>query len=129
MKIVIRTKNFAVDTDIREYIEKKFASLEKFVQSCHTSDQWEKIKPSCELFIDIERTTKHHQKGLVFRALSEIRLPRKKMATEVFARGVIGAINELKEETVNEIKKYKEKSTEINRKTLRELKEKSRENI
>lgn len=122
MIIIIRTKSFNLDKNIREYINKKFIGLEKLIESCRADCEWGKMKPSCELFIDVEKETKHHKKGCIFKAEAKFHLPRIKITAETEAEGVAEAVDKLKEEFFNEIKKYKSKAVDKNRKEQRKFK-------
>ena len=127
MIIIIRTKNFNLDEDIREYINKKFIGLEKLIESCRADCERGRMKPSCELFIEVEKETKHHRKGRIFKAEAKFQLPHIVITAETEADGVAEAVDELKEEFFNEVKKYKSKVVDKNRKEQRKFKNELKE--
>ena len=72
MKIKLRSKNFDITPAIDEYVSKKITSLNKFTGT--------KDNILCE--VEIERTTKHHKSGQIFRAEINIIEPGNK---QIFA--------------------------------------------
>jgi len=116
MKIIIRARNLILDKKTEDYINKKIGSLEKFFNMCHTVEEWEKIKSSCEIFVEVKRKTRHHKKGLVFEAKVNVRLPGKTLIAEADEETLTAAIDNLKDEFEREIKKYKTKKIDLERK-------------
>lgn len=114
MKIVIKTKNLDLNQSLREYINEKINSLERFFkvidnQKDYYGDFFSKGKPSVEAWVEIEKTTLHHRKGKVFRAEAQIHLPGKSIRAEYISEDLRVAINEIKNELQGELKKYKNK--------------------
>jgi len=126
MKIIIRTRNLSLDKKTGDYINKKIGSLERILNMCHSDKEWEKIKPSCEVFVEVERKTKHHRKGRVFEAKVSARLPGKTLTAEVDDEALIAAIDSSKDEFEREIKKYKTKKVDPERRRGRDSKKKFR---
>ena len=58
MNIKIHSKNFDITPAIKDYINKKISSLEKFLE----------IKEGAICEVEIGRTTQHHKSGDIFRA-------------------------------------------------------------
>jgi len=119
MKITIKTKNIELNEVIKELIDDKINGLEKFIKSYHKDDEWEKIKPSCEFSVEIEKETRHYEKGPYFRAEIQVYLPRKTLIAEARSENLQTAITEIKDEMQSEIKKYKSKVIDKNRKIQR----------
>ena len=114
MKIVIRTKNIKLNKALRDFIDEKINSLEGFLKifqnkENHYGDFWEKGKPKIEAWVEIGKITRHHQKGKVFRAEVQMRLPGKSVRTVSVSEDLRMAINETKDELQRELKQYKNK--------------------
>ena len=99
MKIIIRTKNLILIPSLENYINRKINSLERFF-----------LNPlEAKFRVEIEKTTKHHRKGKVFQTLVQIQLPGKIIGAESVLQDLRLAIDEVKDELQQELKKYKEK--------------------
>lgn len=122
MQIIIQKKNIK-DSSIDSYIKKRFAVLEKFLKLCHTTEEWEKLKPSCEVFVEVWRETMHHQKGLIFGARAWVRIPGKTIEADDEGQTAEEAVDKTKDEFLAEIKRYKSKRIDLNRKRQRKAKE------
>jgi ribosomal subunit interface protein len=119
VKIIIKTKNLELTESLSEYIEKKLFSLKKFLDILKKDEQ---RKTLSEVFVDIEKETKHHRKGDIFLAEALINLPGKKIIAKAKQDDLYKSINEIKTELAKEIKKYKLKMTEIKRREQRKVK-------
>lgn len=102
MKISIKATNFSLTPSIDEWVVRKIGSLEKFVERLDE-------KGAVECWVEVGKTTEHHQKGPVFRAEADIRLPGKVLRAEATAEDLRTAVNKLKDELQLQIKEYKEK--------------------
>jgi ribosomal subunit interface protein len=100
MKIQIKSTNITLTESLKNYIEEKINSCERFIQ---------KIDFPLESYIEIEKTTKHHRKGNIFRAEINLVLPRKLLRCEAKREDIYLAINEAKDKLQREIKEYKNK--------------------
>jgi ribosomal subunit interface protein len=119
VKIIIKTKNLELTESLSKYIEKKLFSLKKFLDIFKKDEQ---RKTLSEVFVDIEKETKHHRKGDIFLAEALINLPGKKIIAKAKQDDLYKSINEIKTELAEEIKKYKLKMTEIKRREQRKVK-------
>lgn len=107
MKIIIKTKNSKLTSEIKEFIEEKINSLESFFPTKESCDDFfGKGKPKIEIWFEIEKES-HHQKGNVFRAEAQLRLPGKSIRSEAVSQDLKTAITEVKDELQREIKQYK----------------------
>ena len=120
MKITIKTTNLELTPSLRSYVKEKIGSLEKFIQKL--DDPVEKGKPSYEAWVEIGRTTHHHHKGKVFRAECQIRFPRKGIRAESTRSDLHLAIDEVRNELQEEIKRYLSKKTMRYRRVARKMK-------
>lgn len=125
MKIIIKTKNIELSPSIENFVEEKIGSLKKFIKIFQREDS-DKGKPLAEVFVELEKETKHHRKGELFKAEVIIALPRKKIVAEAKGDDLWGAIVEVKDNLQQEIKKYKVKSIDS---SIRERRKNKREVI
>jgi len=114
MKIIIKTKNIELTEMIEEYINEKIGSLARFIKILQ-EEKVEKGKPLGEVFVEIEKETMHHKKGPFFKAKVLINLPRKTIVAEAESEDLSSAIVEVKDEMQQEIKKYKLKKIDLER--------------
>jgi len=126
MKIVIRAKNIQLTQDLSALIEEKMEGLKKFVNVLKSDDSNVNGKTLAELFFEIEKETKHHKKGEVFKAEGMILLPGKKLIARAKGDDLIKTVIEVKDELQQELKKYKSKPLEKRRREQRKAK---RQNI
>ena len=102
MKILIRTTKLDLTPSFKTYIEEKLGSVEKFLK------RWEE-KGSVVLRVEVARTTKHHKKGEVFYAETNLDIPRGVIRAESYHSDARLAINAMEKILRSEIKKHKEK--------------------
>lgn len=110
MKIIIKTKNLQLTPYLNEYINKKIGALKKFSRIFQRDDNG---KTLAEVFVEIEKITKHHRKGDIFKAEAQVILPGKSLVAESIGEDLLKSIIEVKEDLENEIKKYKAKHKEL----------------
>lgn len=98
MQIDIKGTNLELTEAIKDYINEKVGSIEKFFDQALIAR------------VDVGLTTKHHQKGDIFRAEINLEVPQKGLLrAEAVRDDLYVAINEAKLELERQIKKYKEK--------------------
>ncbi|MCX6740271.1 MAG: ribosome-associated translation inhibitor RaiA [Candidatus Parcubacteria bacterium] len=98
MQIEIKGTNLELTDALKDYVNEKVGSLEKFFEQALIAR------------VDVGLTTKHHQKGNVFRAEINLEVPQKHLLrAEATRDDLYVAINEAREELERQIKKYKEK--------------------
>ena len=90
---------------MEEYIKEKIGFLARFIEPIDE-------RGAAKCFVEIARTTKHHQKGDVFRAECNLELPGKLLRAEHEDWDARRAVDEVKKTLELEIKKYKEKRLE-----------------
>lgn len=108
MKITIKGTNIELSDSVYQYVYDKIGGLEKFVQDIgpKTGDG----NPPIECWVEVERTSKHHQSGDVFRTEVQIKLPQAAgIRAESRQRDLHQAIDEVKDELQRQLKRYKEK--------------------
>ena len=98
MQIDIKGTNLELTQAIKDYINEKVGGLEKFFDQALIAR------------VDVGLTTKHHQKGDVFRAEINLEVPQKHLLRAESVRDdLYVAINEAKLELERQVRKYKEK--------------------
>lgn len=126
MKIIIKIKNLESDRSLEQFISEKINSLEKFFGNLMNEENYYgkffgKGKPKLEARVEVEKITSHHQKGKIFKAECQIRLLGKTLRSEAVSEDLKIAVNMVKDELQRELKKYKEKLVEENRRKQRLL--------
>jgi putative sigma-54 modulation protein len=98
MQIKIKGTNMELTEAIKDYVNDKIGSLAKYFDGI------------LEARVDVGVTTKHHQKGNIYRAEVNLEVPQKHvLRAEAERDDLYVAINEVKEELQRQIKKLKEK--------------------
>lgn len=111
MQIIIKTKNLELTESLKVFINKKVNLLSKFIKILKEKSP-EKGKNLAEAFVEIEKVSKHHKKGDVFKTEIIIILPGKKLISESQGSDLLTTVIEAKDELEREIKKYKSKTAE-----------------
>ena len=126
MKIIIKTKNIKLTPLLRDFIEEKIDSLEKFAKRIFGENYYghffAKGKPKVEAWLEVGKTTLHHQKGPNFFAECQMRFPGKSIRALSQAESLELAVTDVKDELQREIKQYKEKLMALTKRRARVLK-------
>lgn len=110
MEIIIKSVNIDLTQNLRDYIEDKIGSCEKFINTEFPVNS----------YVEVERTTFHHQKGDIFRAEVNLILQSKKILRVVVKKeDIYSAINEAKNLLQRKLKQYREKQSAKERKGAR----------
>lgn len=125
MQIKIKATNIELDEALRVWVDKKIAPLENLLVDFGSQDFF-KNKHSLEVKVELEKTTRHHHKGEIFRAEAQLYLPKQTIRAEALSEDLRDAVNQVKEELQREIKKYKNKRIDRARKWARKVKELTR---
>lgn len=123
MKIIIKTKDIELTEAIEYFINDKIGSLSKFIKILQ-EEKTEKGKPLGQFFVEVEKETRHHKKGPYFRAEAQVSLPGRILRAEAKGEDLKMAIIEVKDEMQQEIKKYKLKKIDLERRGQRSIKKK-----
>ena len=102
MRIITEAVRIEITPALKTYIEEKLGPLGKFVKKFEKQSE-------AEIFLEISRTTKHHHKGLVFRAEANLKIAGTTLRAEANAEDVRVAINKIKDELKSEISHFKGK--------------------
>lgn len=87
---------------IRNYVEEKLGSLEKF---CVNYDP-------CDVRVEVEKTSEHHNKGKIFRAEFTMNVPGKTLRVEVVEEDLYAAIDIAKDQLKQQLIEHKERQME-----------------
>lgn len=120
MKIITKAKNLELTAAIEKFIDEKISSLKKFINILKRED--ELGKTLAEVFVEVEKETEHHKKGQIFSCQLEVKLPGKSLVAKSDSDDLYKAIINAKKELEEEIKKYKVKKIDRNRRQQRKSK-------
>jgi ribosome hibernation promoting factor len=99
MKIDIKGTNMELTQAIKDYVNEKVGSLEKYYAGILVAR------------VDVGLTSKHHNKGDIFRAEVNLEIPQKGvLRSEATRDDLYLAINEVKNELQRQLKRFKEKN-------------------
>ncbi|HOK35455.1 MAG TPA: ribosome-associated translation inhibitor RaiA [Candidatus Pacearchaeota archaeon] len=98
MEIQIKSNNIQLTESLRNYIEERINSCERFIK---------KINFPLRAEVEVEKITKHHRKGDIFRAEINLPLPGKLIHCESRKDDIYLAITDLKDKLQRELKEYK----------------------
>jgi len=118
MRKIIKTKDLNLTDTIEDYLEKKLASLEKFLSDFN--------QESIITEIEVGRTTRHHQTGDIFRAEINLSINGKLFRVESERDDLYAAIDEVRDDLEQEIRKFKTKKETIYIRGARSLKKQFR---
>lgn len=99
MKVNIKASNLELTPAIREYIENKMETVKHFIGNLDIIN----------FDFEVELTTKHHNKGEIFRAEANLEVAKDLLRVEKTEADLYKAIDKVKDHLVELIKKHKEK--------------------
>lgn len=102
MKINIKYTGLDSTPAMNDYVNDKIGSLEKFVKRMSE-------KGVVEAFVEIARSTKHHQKGDVYHVQCNLELPGKLLRAETEDWDARLGVDKVRDMLDLEIKKYMER--------------------
>ncbi|MCR4328531.1 MAG: ribosome-associated translation inhibitor RaiA [Patescibacteria group bacterium] len=111
MNLNFKAVGFEWTPALETFVQKKLSTLEKFVKRFDTEG-------GVELRVEISKTTHHHKKGEIFRAVANLHLPKQLLRAEESAEDLRVAIDRLHHIMELEITKYKTRFIERPRKTV-----------
>ena len=120
MKIILKAKNLPLSAELKNFTEKKFSILKKFIDILKTEN--EIGKTLAEVFVEIEKETMHHNKGEIFGVKSRVYLPGREIISRVKSDDLFRAIIKSRDEMKIEIEKYKFKKIDKNRRLQKKIK-------
>ncbi|MEK7135005.1 MAG: ribosome-associated translation inhibitor RaiA [Patescibacteria group bacterium] len=112
MEIKIKTTNFSLTPSIGNYLQEKLNTLDKFLPN----------DESILADVELAKTTKHHQKGDIFKAEVNLKVPGHLIRAVAERWDLHVAIDAVKDELRREITMNKEKNISLYKKGARLLK-------
>ena len=104
MKIDISTKNITLDEPLKVFIEDKIGGLDKLIGNSMGQAK-----------VEIGMPSKHHRSGMVFSAEVNLSIGGKLLRATCTHEDLRNAIVDVKDELQIQIKKFKEKRTDLSR--------------
>jgi len=105
MQIIFKKKDFTITPAIESYVEKKMETLEKFFKSFGEEKRI--------IEVELGKSTGKQKSGNIFRAEININLGGKMFRAESEQADIYAAIDEMRDDLEQEIKKFKEKKGTI----------------
>ncbi len=109
MKVNIQAKNLKLTPEIKEYVQKKMDMLDKYFGDIQVINA----------DFEVERTTRHHNKGEIYRAEANIEVPGELLRVEKTEKILFKAIDKVKDHLTRSIRRYKQKRIDKNREKIR----------
>ena len=100
VEIQIKATNINLTDAIGEYINKRLTFLDKLVDPKDTS-------VLCQ--VEVEKTTKHHKRGEIFRSEINLHIAGQDFRAEAKREKLYDAIDETKNQMTKELRRYKDK--------------------
>jgi len=101
MNINLKASGFELTSAIKDNVLTKLQAVQKLLSRFDENGE-------IELDFEVAKTTRHHQKGDVFRAEANLSLPKKLIRAEATEEELAAAIDKVKEILLEAVKKYKE---------------------
>lgn len=98
MNINIKATNIELTDAIRDYVEKKVESIEKFLNNDNVQVQ-----------VEVAKTTNHHKNGEVYKAEFDIRANGKKFFTVAESEDLYSAVDMARESMISELTHNKDR--------------------
>jgi len=124
MKVILRFKNITLSEELKRTIERKIFSLKKFIGILKKEEGG---KTLAQVVVDIERETKHHRKGKIFKVSLRISLPGRNLFYLAQEDDLPKAITKARRGMKEEIEKYQFRLKDKTKK--KNFKERSDENF
>lgn len=101
MNLNIKTKNFELTPSIRTYIEEKVEYIDRLIKTLDSTG-------ACEMNFEAGKESNHHNKGAIFYAEANLKVPGKLIRVKKTNEDLHAAIDEVKQVLAEEVKEYKE---------------------
>ena len=121
VNIILKIKNLKLTESFKLFIKEKIGGLKKLLKHFN-KDATDNRRDTLEASVEVEKETKHHKKGDLFKAKAKINVPGKSFMAKAHGNDLAKAVTAVKDELESEIKKYKTKTIELPRRKYRKLK-------
>ena len=98
MKILIKTTNLILPESTSQYLDSKLQALPKLLTHYECD--------AVEAQVELAKTSNHHNKGDIYKAVINLHLPLKSLRAEVEGADLHSAIDDLKDTILEELRKY-----------------------
>ena len=115
MNIIIRTKNIEMTPTLREFIEIKISSLEKYCRECQVDDD-PSLSSTTEAIVEVGKDTLHHKKGDVYQAQCQFTFNGNKIHAHTDADDLEKAVAAVRDDLQDQLTRLKGKRIDKNRK-------------
>jgi ribosomal subunit interface protein len=115
MNIIVKTKNFELTPSLREFVENKIGSLEKYFDLLRGADD-PSLVSEIDAVVEVGKTTLHHRKGDICRAEVLLTFHSNKLRAAKSADDLEKAIVAVRDDLQRQITDFKEKAIDKNRK-------------
>ena len=113
MKINFQGTNLELTAETLDYCREKLSGLRKFLAE----------EESVFMEVELGKTTRHHRQGEVFRAEVNLHSAVGRFRSEAVAEDLYAAIDEVKDELLTEIKRYRKRQGTLLRRSGRLVKD------
>ena len=110
MQFHINTKNTELPDGLRRFIEEKIGELQRFLPV--SADE-------IQAWVEVGKITNHHEHGNIFEAKIDLGIPGQTFRAEITSEDINSAVLEARDELQREIRRFKEKHTDQQRKGMR----------
>ena len=107
MKINLKYTNIDSSPALETYIDTKIGELDKFINVDASS--MDGGRATVEAFVELGKVTKGQNKGDVYRAEVQLRMPGSPIRAEATELGMHLAIDKVKDDLQRQLRRYKEK--------------------
>jgi len=114
MNIIIKAKNIELTPTLKDFVEKKISSLEKYFNLLQEEDD-PALVSQVEATVEVGKTTLHHRKGDICRAEVLLTFPRHTLRAAKSADDLEKAIDAVRDDLQRQITTFKEKTIEKSR--------------
>ena len=116
MNIKIKAKNIELTPTLKDFVEKKIGSLEKYFNLLQMEDD-PALVAQIEATVEVGKTTLHHRKGDIFRAEVLISFHRNTLRAGKSADDLEKAIDAVRDDLQRQITTFKGKLIDKSRKS------------
>jgi putative sigma-54 modulation protein len=107
MKIILHAKNIELTPAIKDYVDEKIGSVAKFLN--------EPNDDLIEARVEVSKPSRHHHEGSVFYAEVNLKMGKNLMRATHEHNDLYVAIDKVRDEIERQIKKFKEKRNDKER--------------
>jgi len=116
MNIIIKGTNLKLHNDLKKYVNEKIGGLKKFIENENMDSN------SITARVELARTTKHHQRGEVYKAEVNLHFPKKMLRNVAESDDIYKSIDDVKDGLREMINSYKNERIRKTRRGARIIK-------